>query len=95
MARWISHKCNNCDFFFYWIWGTRCSHEGKTIPVVCNSCNSIYDRIIEPWTDEPILRCKTCGANDYTEWDYQKKSCPKCVDGVIGEQEGGTITMAD
>ena len=34
-------------------------------------------------------------ANDYTEWDYQKKSCPKCVDGVIGEEEGGTITMAD
>ena len=42
-----------------------------------------------------MLGCKTCGANDYTEWDYQKKSCPKCVDGVIGEEEGGTITMAD
>ena len=49
----------------------------------CNSCNSIYDRIIEAWTDEPILGCKTCRINNYTEWDYQKKSCSKCVDGVL------------
>ena len=63
--------------------------------MVCKSCKSIYDRIIEPWTNEPLPGCKTCNADEYTEWDYQKKSCPKCVDGVIGEEEGGTITMAD
>ena len=44
---------------------------------------------------EPLLGCKTCEDKDYTEWDYEKKSCPKCVDGVIGEEEGGTTTMAD
>ena len=95
MARWISYKCNNCNFSFTGSGKPDALMRGKTIPVVCNSCNSIYDRIIEPWTDEPILWCKTCGAIDYTEWDYQKKSCPKCADGVIGEEEGGTITMAD
>ena len=94
MARWISHKCNNCDFSFTGSEKPDALMRGKTILVVCNSCKSIYDRIIEPWTDEPILGCKTCGDNDYTEWDYQKKSCPKYTDGVIGE-EGGTITMAD
>ena len=95
MARWTLHKCNNCDFSFTGSGKPDALMRGKTTPVVCKSCKSIYDRIIEPWTDEPPLGCKTCGANDYTEWDYQKKSCPKCVDGVIGEEEGGTITMAD
>ena len=69
--------------------------RGKTIPVVCKNCNAIYDRISEPWTDEPPLGCKTCNNNEYTEWDYEKKSCPKCTEGFIGEEEGGTITMAD
>ena len=95
MARWILHKCNNCDFSFIGSGKPDALMRGKTIPVVCNSCKSIYDRIIEPWTDEPIPGCKTCGDNDYTKWDCQKKSCPKCVDGVIGEEDGGTITMAD
>ena len=95
MARWISHKCDNCDFSFNGSGKPDALMRGKTIPVVCNSCNSIYDRIIEPWTDEPPFGCKTCSTNDYTEWDYEKKGCPKCVDGVIGEEEGGTITMAD
>lgn len=95
MARWISHKCNKCDFSFTGSGKPDALMRGKTISVVCNSCKSIYDRIIEPCTDEPLLGCKTCGDNDYTEWDYQKKSCPKCDDGVIGEEEGGTITMAD
>ena len=95
MARWISHKCNNCDFSFTGSGKPDALMRGKTIPVVCYCCKSIYDRIIEPWTDEPLFGCKTCGDNDYTEWDYQKKSCPKCDDGVIVEEEGGTITMAD
>ena len=95
MARWISHKCNNCGFSFTGSGKPDAHMRGKTIPVVCNSCSSIYDRIIEPWIDEPLLGCKTCGDKDYTKWDYQKKSCPKCDDGVIGEEEGGTITMAD
>ena len=95
MARWILHKCNNCSFSFTGSGKPDALMRGKTIPVVCKNCNAIYDRIIEAWTDEPIIGCKTCCANDFTEWDYQKKSCPKCVDGVIGEEEGGTITMAD
>ena len=95
MARWLSHICNNCDFSFTGSGKPDALMRGKTIPVVCKSCKSIYDRIIEPWTDEPLLGCKTCGAKDYAEWDYLKKSCPKCTDGVIGEEEGGTITMAD
>ena len=69
--------------------------RGKTIPMVCNCCNSIYDKIIESWTDESALGCKTCGANYYTEWDYEKKRCPKCIDRVIEEEKGGTITMTD
>ena len=95
MARWTSHKCNKCDFSFTGSGKPDALMRGRTIPVVCNSCKSIYDRIIETWTDEPPLGCKTCEARDYTEWDYEKKSCSKCVDGVIGEEEGGTITMAD
>ena len=67
----------------------------KTISAVCKSCNTIYDRIFELQTDEAPLRCKTCGAKEYTEWDYEKKNCTKCADGVIGEEEGGTIIMAD
>ena len=90
MARWISYKCNNCDFSFSGSGKPDALMKGRTIPVVCNSCKSVYDRIIEP-----ILGCKTCSINNYTEWDYQKKGCPKCADGVIGEEEDGTITMAD
>ena len=94
MARWISNKCNNCDFSFTGSGKPDALMRGRTIPVVCKTCKSIYDRIIEPWTDEPLFGCKACGAKDYTEWDYEKKRCPKCADGVIGE-EGGIITMAD
>lgn len=95
MAIWILYKCNNCDFSFTGSGKPDAIMRGRTITVVCNSCKSVYDRIIEPWTDEPILGCKTCSINNYTEWDYQNKSCPKCADGVIREEEGGTITMAD
>ena len=94
MATRKTHKCDSCHFSFVGSGKPDALMRGKTIPVVCNSCNSIYDRIIDPWTDEPLPGCKTCNANKYTEWDYQKRSCPKCVDGVVGE-EGGTITMAD
>lgn len=98
MAKWTIHKCNKCDFSFNGSGKPDALMRGKTIPVVCKSCKTIYDRIVEPWTDEVLMfGCKICGAVDYTKWDYEKKKCPKCKQGIINKEERGTrtITLAD
>ena len=48
MEQWISHKFKNCDFSFTRSGKLDALMRGRTIPVVCKTFISIYDRIVEP-----------------------------------------------
>lgn len=96
MARWTSHKCNNCDFYFIGSGKPSALMRGPTLPVVCNNCNNIYDRIVEVVSKETLdLSCEECGSDEYTHWDYEKKKCPECKEGTIEEDREGVVIMAD
>ena len=96
MASWRTHKCNGCEYSFVGSGKPDALMMGPTIPVVCSKCNEIYDRIIESPIDKKLnYSCEECGSKKYTEWDYKKKKCPHCKNGIIEESKGGQQVMAD
>ena len=40
MAKWTPYKCNNCNFSFTGLRKPDALIRGKTIPVVCKTCNT-------------------------------------------------------
>lgn len=96
MARWISHKCNNCNYSFHGSGIPDALKRGPTHPVVCKGCNKIYDRIVGSDTEEnPDLSCEDCGSDEFTKWDYKARKCPRCEEGLMDIADSGMITQAD
>ena len=71
--------------------------SGETIPCVCLKCNEIKDRLILFNTEGSSLdsRCEECGSQEYQNWDFIKKTCTQCSQGILSIDDEGMQVNSD
>jgi DNA-directed RNA polymerase subunit RPC12/RpoP len=86
MGRRYSFKCSSCKYEVVTSGGFGGGKIVATKTFVCSDCKILEDIIVKkfrnfddsPVVDSIIIKCHECGGQNLTEWDTEKKPCPKC-----------------